>query len=205
MPGPNEVLSVVSRKHPTPSAPGFANLVTARVDRDYLREIKRVSTELSAAGVRHALVGGMALGVYGYVRTTQDADFLIGRESVTRDPDGTARPAPIVHAITENADMSVDVRALLAPVPAMRSSFLGALDAMLDRPFVTEGVPVAPGEYLVALKLASGRRDDLADIVRLLRAGLTDLERTRALLETHATPATIELFRQLVAEVASEK
>jgi hypothetical protein len=202
---PSAVLSVVSHKHPPPSAPGFANLVAARVDRDYLREIKRISAELGARGVRHALIGGMALGVYGYVRTTQDADFLIGREGIMRAPDGTACTTAVVRQITENADMNVDAFAFLAPVPTMRPSFLDAVDSMLDRPFVTEGVPVAPAEYLAALKLASGRREDLADVVRLLRAGLTDVGRACALLEAHATPETIGLFDDLAAEAASDR
>ena len=114
--------------------------------------------------------------------------------------DGVPRTSEAVHDITENADMNIDAFAFVAPIATMRPSFLAALESMLDAPFVTDGVPVAPAEYLVALKLASARREDLADVVRLLRAGLTDAHKARELVEAHGTPATLALFEQLLDE-----
>src|ERR1700685_1991576 len=36
---------------------------------------------LREAGIPHALAGGLAVGAYGYPRTTEDVDFLVGDEA----------------------------------------------------------------------------------------------------------------------------
>src|SRR6266481_5425508 len=39
------------------------------------------SDQLRAAGIPHALAGGLAVGAHGYPRTTDDVDFLVGDEA----------------------------------------------------------------------------------------------------------------------------
>lgn len=45
--------------------------------------IEETSKVLDAWGVRHALIGGLALGAHGYHRATRDVDWLIGDEGVS--------------------------------------------------------------------------------------------------------------------------
>ncbi|MEQ1567314.1 MAG: hypothetical protein ABMA64_16855 [Myxococcota bacterium] len=40
-----------------------------------------VSVRLTALGVPHTLIGGLAVGVHGHPRTTKDVDFLVGVEA----------------------------------------------------------------------------------------------------------------------------
>ena len=41
----------------------------------------KTAAQLEQLGVRYALVGGLAVGAYGYVRATTDVDFLVGEEA----------------------------------------------------------------------------------------------------------------------------
>lgn len=40
-----------------------------------------MSEALTSLGVRHALVGGLAVGVHGHPRATKDIDFIVGAEA----------------------------------------------------------------------------------------------------------------------------
>src|SRR5712691_9491619 len=42
------------------------------------------SRMLREAGIPHALAGGLAVGVHGYPRTTDDVDFLVGDEAFVK-------------------------------------------------------------------------------------------------------------------------
>jgi hypothetical protein len=46
-----------------------------------MRALSVASATLSELGVRHALVGGLAVGAWGYPRNTRDIDFLVGEEA----------------------------------------------------------------------------------------------------------------------------
>jgi hypothetical protein len=44
--------------------------------------LHNVSQSLSKAGIDYAIIGGMALVTYGYVRATQDVDLLLSKEGL---------------------------------------------------------------------------------------------------------------------------
>ena len=46
-----------------------------------LDAMRSASDELTRLGVRHALVGGLAVGAHGYPRATKGVDFLVGDEA----------------------------------------------------------------------------------------------------------------------------
>ena len=46
-----------------------------------LERALRVSDALHECGVRHVLIGGLAVGVHGHPRATKDGDFLVGDEA----------------------------------------------------------------------------------------------------------------------------
>ena len=61
----------------THSLASLTDIVAPNVLLDAL-EVSRRLTEL---GVPHALIGGLAVGVYGHPRATKDVDFLVGPEA----------------------------------------------------------------------------------------------------------------------------
>ncbi len=153
----------------------------------------QAAAALRAAGVRHALVGGLAVGVHGYPRATKDVDFLVGNETFHD------AAALVVVARVELPYQIGGVAVDYIPIP------IGAefLDASLDAPLRCEGVPVARVEVLVFMKLSSPRAKDAADVVELLKAG-ADAATIRAYLDAHATDALRARFEALVAQAASE-
>jgi hypothetical protein len=51
---------------------------------DILERTEQISRTLTALGIPHALIGGLAVGVYGHPRATKDVDFLVGTEAFER-------------------------------------------------------------------------------------------------------------------------
>ena len=46
-----------------------------------LDAMRAASNAMTALGVRHLVVGGLAVGANGYPRATSDVDFLVGDEA----------------------------------------------------------------------------------------------------------------------------
>ena len=72
------------------------------------------------------------------------------------------------------------------------------LSEALRDPIVIDGVPALRVEPLLYMKLTAGRRQDLADVVALLRAADVDLDRVRASLAS--SPDLLARFESLVRE-----
>src|SRR5438046_7802019 len=74
---------------PDPSL--LVDVVAARV----LEAMNTASDMLKRAGIRHVVVGGLAVGANGYPRATKDVDFLVGDEAFVRHAGGlvTMNPA----------------------------------------------------------------------------------------------------------------
>ena len=51
-------------------------------------QCERHSRALSERGIRHVIVGGLAVGANGYPRATKVVDFLVGDEAFERHADG---------------------------------------------------------------------------------------------------------------------
>lgn len=122
-------------------------------------------------GIRHALIGGMAVGVHGHPRATKDIDFLVGSEAF----ESTGSIVSFRPGVPLAAE-GVPVDSILAP-----KEHATILDEGLAAAPSTDGVPVLAAEYLVYMKLVAGRRQDLADIGALVRANRVDLARARSL------------------------
>lgn len=135
---------------------------------EILRAAEVASEKLREAGIPHALAGGLAVGAHGYPRTTDDVDFLVGDE-----------------AFVTHAGGLVTLKMPLIAVGGVRVDFVsieetdeeGAkLRTVVDRPPVSEDVPIVPLTALVHMKLKAGRQRDLADVVELLKRGEVDLD-----------------------------
>ena len=127
----------------------------------YERAVREVSRMLSDAGVRHALAGALGANAYrNRPRTTEDIDFLVGDEAFESHNAGyVTMRVPVV----EFDGISID------QVPLAESPLL--LEDGLNRAHVCDGVPIAPVDTIVLMKLLVGRTQDLADIEAIIASG----------------------------------
>lgn len=156
-----------------------------------LDAMRRASDELTRLGVRHALVGGLAVGAHGYPRATKDVDFLVGDEAFEHHAGGI---------VTMKPGIPIQIGGVLVDLLSVQPDE-GELGAV---PVVRTGaeVPVAPIEALIHLKLKSPRMKDAADVIELLKAGI-DRARCRAWLATNA-PALASQFEELIERAQRE-
>jgi hypothetical protein len=148
--------------------------------------------QLTRLGIRHAFAGGLAVGAHGYVRATGDVDFLVASDAFESHPGGvmTFRPGVPIQV----GGVSIDY---------LTAGQLGAhVEAALDAPVASDGLPVVPLEVLVYMKLVAHRMRDRADVTELLKRG-ADSIRARAYLERNA-PDLLERFDALAAQAARE-
>lgn len=148
--------------------------------------VKGASEALSKAGIRHALVGGLAVGAWGYPRWSRDVDFLMGDEAFIVHPGGFITFAPGVPI--SFAGVAIDSLSI--------GPDEGFLAEALENALVVDGVPIAPIEALVYMKLKSPREKDHADVVELVKASI-DKKAVSAWLNRNAP----EIGRRFVAAV----
>ena len=153
------------------------------------RAVREVSKMFSEAGIRHALVGALGANAYrSRPRTTEDIDFLVGDEAFETHAGGwvTLR-VPVV----EFGGIDVD------QVPI--SDALRVVEEGLNKAPVSDGVPIAPLETIVIMKLLAGRTQDLADIEGIVASG-ADRDLLKVAVEK-AAPARMDTLRRLFENV----
>lgn len=141
-----------------------------------------------------ALIGGVALSVYGIVRYTKDVDLAVSvaQSSAAEALFADADPQPLRIggvSILTSSGVRVDL--------IDRRDRYGALYAEAIEAAHREGkraraedveIPVVPLPYLVAIKMAADRPKDEADLDSMLRLPELDLARTRQIVEKHLGP-----------------
>lgn len=155
----------------------------------YERAVREVSKMLAAAGIRHALVGALGANAYrSRPRTTEDIDSLVGDEAFEKHPGGfVTMRVPVV----EFEGIDVD------QVPLTEA--LRVVEDGLDRASVSEGVPIAPVDTIVVMKLLAGRTQDLADVEAIVDSG-ADRELLRSAVRK-ALPRSAETLERLFGNV----
>ena len=151
-----------------------------------LDAMRAASARLTELGVRHVLVGGLAVGAWGHARATKDVDFLVGEEAFEHHPGGL---------VTMKYGVPIQVGGVA--VDLLSASANGCEDALVATP-PSGGVPVAPLPVLIHLKLRSPRPKDLNDVTELIRLGI-ERDAIRADLLAHA-PELVEKWDRAVAE-----
>jgi hypothetical protein len=151
--------------------------------------MKSASRALTTLGIRHVVVGGLAVGANGHPRATKDVDFLVGDEAFERHPGGFVTMKPGV-PIQING-VAID----LLSVQDGEEHLAGALEAPMGS--------MIRAPQLIYLKLKSPRQKDRADVVELLKAGV-EIEACRRYLTTYA-PALVAIFEDSVAKAAAEE
>jgi hypothetical protein len=130
--------------------------------------LQNLARNLTRENIDYAIVGGMALVIHGYVRTTQDVDLLMTAEGL------------------ENFQRSLVGRGFVPTFPGATRRFRDAATGVIVEILITgeypatafieqDGIRVIPLNQLIELKLASGltaldRLKDLADVQELIRA-----------------------------------
>lgn len=164
------------------------------VNRPEIREAAFGASEmLRRAGVRHALVGGLAVGAWGYPRWSKDVDFLVGDEAFIVHPGNFVTFAPGVPISV--AGVAIDSLSI--------GQDEGFLVEMLENPIVEQGLPVIPVEALVYLKLKSPRDKDRTDVIEMIKAGID----SKAVAEwmSHYAPAMVAKFQAAFKKAAEEE
>lgn len=163
----------------------LVDIVAAKV----LDALKLASEALTAANVRHVVVGGLAVGANGYPRATKDVDFLVGAEAFHHHPSGLVTMRPEIPFQVNG--VAVD---LLSPEA--------------DEDFLEATLAAPPGTMmeaapLVYMKLKSPRRKDQADVIEMIKGGI-DTKECRTYLVAHAA-ALVSAFDQCVAHAEAEQ
>jgi hypothetical protein len=153
-----------------------------------LDAMRLASEALVRAGVRHVVVGGLAVGANGHPRATKDVHFLIGDEAFEHHGKLVTLKAGLPFQVD---GVAVD---FLSPEP--------------DETFLVDALAAAPGSVLEAapliyLKIKASRMQDRADVVALIKAGI-DPAPCRTYLVQHA-PGFVARFDALVAQAAAEQ
>jgi hypothetical protein len=141
-----------------------------------LEQLRAILAVLDGAGIEYALVGGLAVAVWGAPRATQDIDLLVRPESVDAivaaiEPLGfrfRALPMTFSDGMRLQRVRKIEHGVLL-------TVDLLLVDANLESTWASrcqievEGKPiwVISREALIQMKLAAGRTRDVQDIERL--------------------------------------
>ena len=150
---------------------------------DLYEELRAVTETLAAAGIPHALVGGLAYSFYVEARATEDIDFLIAeadwpavcRTLQTLGFDQLAGPMDFetirIRRLTKIAQADVLVLDFLLADELTSKG----LEQPVMYPFGDTRIPLAPVEVIVNLKRRRMSRKDIADL-----EGLEDLLQRKA-------------------------
>jgi len=165
------------------------SLLQGVVAPEVLDAMKVASSALKRAGVRHVVVGGLAVGANGFPRATNDVDFLVGDEAFERHPGGLVTLRPGVPF----------------QVNRVAIDFIGAdaNEGFLAAALEAEAGSMIEGPALVYMKLKSPRHRDRTDVIELVKAGL-DVDRCRDYLSTHA-PSFVSEFDDAVRRARAEE
>jgi hypothetical protein len=153
------------------------------------RAVREVSRMFADAGIRHALAGALGANAYrSRPRTTEDIDFLVGDEAFQRHEGGfVTMRVPVV----EFDGVDVD-QVPLSGLPRV-------VEDGLDRAVLCDGVPIAPVDTIVIMKLLAGRTQELADVEAIIASG-ADRDYLRAAV-LRAAPDRVETLARLFGNV----
>jgi hypothetical protein len=152
-----------------------------------------VSELLRRAGVKHVIVGGVAVSCNGYGRTTQNVDYAVGKCAFEyRDKALFLRP-----------DLPIKYLGIPVHYVAPSDPFeVAMLEQYLTVPAPGE-IPVLPLGPLVVMKLIARRHKDMADLVELLKRRIRETEYLRGFVAENL-PRQRAMFDELVACAEAE-
>ena len=159
-------------------------------------------------GIPIAIIGGLAAIYYGYERNTKDIDVVVAQQHL--DPVIRVAPRYGIKVIWQDPrgwhKFQYDVvRIEIIPEGGKPNREAPTLIPGPKQLGVSEGMEYAKLEGWMETKLSSGRRQDEADVVQVLKkVTLADIERTREHL-AGVHPLYLRLFEELVIAAEEEK
>lgn len=157
--------------------------------------IRTVSLILAKQGIRHALVGGMAVACHGCPRTTENMDFGVRECAFEYHDKITLLRAGLP---VKYLGIRVNYVSLTAKIEKE------LLEQYLVVPSLNY-VPVMPLGPLIAMKLMTNRLKDKADICEMLkRRGMREVEAVMKYIAENL-PSHAGLMAELVAAADNER
>jgi hypothetical protein len=147
---------------------------------DFFQELKQLVATLESRKIDYALCGGVALAIHGAPRATQDIDVLLQRRDIERLREAAGACGFTLESVPVEFSSGVSIQRftkLIDGQPLMLDVlFVGGFveTVWADRQqaeFDGGLVRVVSREGLIALELAAGRPQDVADVKRLQEAG----------------------------------
>lgn len=147
--------------------------------------VSRIVKALQQSGVAWAIIGAHAVNLYVRPRATVDLDVVIDGRYLKRVLGSLSDEFGEVTATDIGAALRISELALDIIRSDMQPVFRKAIDLAID----VDGVPVAPPELLIVLKYlaavspwrqAADRKQDAADLIRLVQTLGEDLDRDAA-------------------------
>lgn len=152
---------------------------------DLVEAVRRLAVVFDRRHVRHALIGGLAVGLRGRPRATKDADFILHVPAL-------AFPGLLDDLVADGFEIDVlDVvrrwsvekftvfyrgTARVDWMQPVLPLYARVLDTAEPKPWLDTGLRVATAEGLILTKLVAFRPQDQADIVTLLAANRDDID-----------------------------
>jgi len=166
--------------------------LAGHVPQTHIDGAKAASEAFRKAGVRHVLVGGLAVGVDGYPRNTKDIDFMVGDEAFE------------FHGLLVEPKAGLPMRYSGVTIDwvSLEPNDRAALEEFLVEASPGE-VPVMDVVPLIAMKLLAARHKDKADIVELIKAG-ADANLVVAFVRERF-PTRLPLLERLIIEARGEE
>ena len=140
-------------------------------------EFDRIVRRFARARVRYAVAGGFAVGLHGYVRATQDMDFLVHGDDVPKAEAALLRMGYRANpAAQELARAGLTLKRYFMRLPKEEDLMVvdilipdsARMKRVLKRalcvPFGKRSLSVVTAEDLVAMKRVRGSKADKADI-----------------------------------------
>ena len=141
--------------------------------------MRRIADEFEKAGIRYAIMGGMAVNAHRHERTTKDVDFLLSADGflafqrlldvidVERVPGHPRRFIDRTTAVRFDVLITGLFPGSGAPGPI-------AFPEPQQSSIIIENLHFVDLKNLIELKLAARRHQDFADVVNLIRANQLD-------------------------------
>lgn len=168
----------------------------AEVD-EALAELAEIACECSCDV---AIIGGVAMMVYGSDRLTKDVDVAAADDHPFRARLSVSRRLSFggIAALTRRKH-PVDV---VVREDEYRNLYNKAVESAVD-----QGLPlrVVTPEYLAALKMAAARDKDVSDLKTLIRLEVLDLVAARQIIRTYLGEYAARELDSLAAEVEWDK
>lgn len=139
-------------------------------------ELVAVVRALESADVDYALVGGLAVGIWGAPRATKDIDLLIKPEDLTRAKESVRQIGYRLEALPMQFSDGMQMQRVskVGAGQLMTVDFIlvnanlePAWQSRARRDTDVVAISVISRDALIAMKLAAGRPQDQADVVKL--------------------------------------